>query len=144
MHVTQSQTHVHYVNQYRYKVLVGSFYCNSLSKLLDVSERATVVALLSAGVMYELTACCRERMLDDCHCNYSLPSVNFEVSPQGETVYKYGGCSDRLDTPARRTRTLLRIDSASDNNCDKVDSHNAEVGLKVRLRSCVKESIQAT
>ena len=106
-----------------------------------MSERATVVALLSAGVMYELTACCRERMLDDCHCNYSLPTVDFELTPKGEAVYKYGGCSDRLDTPARRTRTLLKIDGNSNNNCDKVDKHNAEVGIKVRLMSCVRENL---
>ena len=102
------------------------------------------MAMLSAGVMFELTACCRERMLFDCSCNHSVhePFTWTGKNRHGEDTLFLRGCSDRLDIPAERTRTLLRIDNGSDNNCDKVDSHNAEVGLKVRLRSCVKESIR--
>ena len=113
------------------------------SKLPDVRERATVVAMLSAGIMFELTACCRERMLLDCACNRSLPGP-FSWSGKnmhGEDAVFYKGCSDRLNIPADRTKTLLRLDSGSNNKCDKVDSHNAELGLKVRLMLCVKESI---
>jgi hypothetical protein len=86
--------------------------------------------MVSAAVMYDVTACCREKKLLDCSCNYSLP-ILMSYFVEGESHIVYGGCSDRLDTPAKRTMSLMKMDTPSSEDCAKADIHNAKVGIKM-------------
>ena len=103
-------------------------YCSSA--LSDVRERAAVVSMVSAAVMYDVTACCREKKLLDCSCNYSLP-ILVSSFVEGKSHNVYGGCSDRLDIPAKRTMSLMKMDTPSSEDCARADTHNAKVGMKV-------------
>lgn len=98
---------------------------------MNVRERSAVVSMVSAAVMYDLTACCRERMLADCSCNYSLSLVTKTFDEDGKLEVVYGGCSDRLDVPSERTKTLLKVDRPPAGDCDCADQHNVDVGLKM-------------
>ena len=89
--------------------------------------------MISAAVMYDLTVCCREKKLLDCSCNYSLP-ILMSYFVEGKSLIVYGGCSDRLDTPAKRTMSLMKMDTPSSEDCAKADIHNAKVGIKVSTK----------
>ena len=96
-------------------------------------ERAAVVSMISAAVMYDLTVCCREKKLIDCSCNYSLPAL-VRSFVEGKYRNVYGGCSDRLDIPAKRAMSLMKMDTISNEDCAKADTHNAKVGIKVSTK----------
>lgn len=101
-------------------------YCLYLSHLAGYRETAYLHAISSASLVHTFSRACAQGNLDRCTCDESF------ALKKNKEAWLWGGCGDNIKYGLKFAKKFLRWMRKSQDLQATSDSHNSDVGIRVR------------